>query len=260
MTPIDKTQRPSYASLAQKNRELQARVTELESKKGPISIDPEKGALEVKDLRVGPLSVETAQIRAPALRNATRDLEKVETWLSGGKNSLQNFTDGLVVVDRLKARIPLPFVNSLMEKIAGDQMSRAGLSEVSLSQGEGDRLKIQGKVKKGIKVPFEVTGALGTTADGKVKFSLQTSKLGGLPMPNFLVSMATKFAGDSLSKGGVKVDDQKNYTFDPKGLQPDNILFRLDNLAVQDGAILVEGSAPFVEGKSSIPKISRKNR
>jgi hypothetical protein len=257
MTPISNTQRPSYAKLARENSELKARVADLESKNGPISVNPEQGTLEVQDLRIGPLSVESARVRAPALRKATRDMEKIETWLDGGKDSLKEFADGPVVIDRLKAEIPLPFVNSLMEKIAGDQMSRAGLSNVSLSQGEGTSLRVQGQVKKGIKLPFEVNGSLAATKDGKVKFSLQSSRLGGLPMPNFLVSMASKFADDGLRKAGITVEGQ-DFTFDPKRLKPENVLFKMDSLAVHDGAILVDGSAPSVRGKSNIPQIPRK--
>ena len=257
MTPIKHTQRPSYANLAQENRELKARLAELESKKSPISVDPAAGSLTVEDLNVGPLSVDTLQVRAPSLRKATRELENVETWLGGGKKSLKQFSEGPVVVDRLRAKVPLPFVNSIMEKIAGAQMTKAGLSEVHLSQGEEQALKVTGKVKKGIKLPFEVTGNLGTTEDGKLKFSLQSSKLGGLPMPNFLVSVATRLAGDSLSDAGVEVDG-KDFSVDPSRLKPKNVLFQMDELSVQDGAILLSGAAPVVQGKSSIPNIPRR--
>lgn len=255
MTPISKTQRPTYASLAKENSELKARVAALESGKGPVSVDPKEGLLEIRDLRIGPLSVETARVRAPALRQASREMENVEAWL-GGKESLQKLTEGPVVVDRLKAKIPLPFVNSLMEKIAGDQMTRAGLSDVSLSQGKDRTLKVQGKVKKGLTLPFEANGSLATTDDGKVKFSLQSSKLGGLPMPNFLVSLAGRFAGDALKKAGLEVDG-KDFAFDPQALKPENILFKMKNIEVQDGAILVEGAAPAIRGRSSVPKVTR---
>lgn len=256
MTPIQQTQRPSYANLARENRELKAKLAELEAKKSPISVDPQSGALSVEQLSVGPLSIDTLQVRAPALRNATRELEKVETWVSGGQDSFKQFSQGPVVVDRLKAKIPLPFVNSLMEKIAGDQMTRAGLSEVHLSQGEEQTLKVTGKVKKGLQLPFEVTGDLGATNDGKLKFSLRSSKLGGLPMPNFLVSMATRLAGDSLAGAGVEVEG-KDFTVDPTRLKPKNVIFQMKDLSVQDGAILVDGAAPVVRGKSRIPKIDR---
>lgn len=257
MTLISTTKRASYANLARENQELKARVAELESKQGPISLTPEEGLLEVKDLRVGPLSVESAQVRAPALRKASRDLEKVEAWLGEGRDSLKGLADGPVVVDRLKAKIPLPFVNSILEKVAGAQMAEAGLSEISLSQGENNQLKLKGKVKKGLKVPFEVTGALATTDEGKIKFSLLSSKLMGLPMPGTLVSLATRFAGESLSKAGVEVDGQ-DYTIDPERIKPKNVLFEMNSLAVSDGAILVDGSAPVVKGTSNIPKIPRK--
>ena len=257
MTPIKHTQRPSYANLAQENRELKARLAELETKKSPISVDPAAGSLTVDDLNVGPLSIDSLQVRAPSLRKATRELANVETWLGGGQKSLKQFSEGPVIVDRLKAKVPLPFVNSIMEKIAGDQMTKAGLSEVRLSQGEEEAIKVTGKVKKGIKLPFEVTGNLGTTEDGKLKFSLKSSKLGGLPMPNFLVSVATRLAGDSLSDAGVDVDG-KDFSVDPSHLKPKNVLFQMEELSVQDGAILLSGAAPVVRGKSNIPTIPRR--
>ena len=120
MTPIQNTQRPSYADLAQENRQLKAKLAALETKQSPISVDPAAGSVSVTDLNIGPLSIDTLQVRAPSLRKATRDFENVEAWLSGGEKSLKQFSTGPVVVDRLKAKIPLPFVNSLMEKIANN--------------------------------------------------------------------------------------------------------------------------------------------
>ena len=257
MTPIQNTQRPSYANLAHENKQLKAKLAELESKKSPISVDPAAGSLSVDDLNIGPLNIDTLQVRAPSLRKATCELENVETWLSGKQDSLRQFSEGPVVVDRLKAKIPLPFVNSLMEKIAGDQMTKAGLSDVKLAQGEDQALTVTGKVKKGIKLPFEVTGNLGTTEDGKLKFSLKSSKLGGLPMPNFLVSVATRLAGDSLSDAGVEVEG-KDFSVDPSRLKPQNVLFQMEDLSIQDGAIIVNGAAPVTQGKSNIPRIPRR--
>jgi len=144
-----------------------------------------------------------------------------------------------------------------MDQIAGDQLKEAGLSEVRLSQGEGRQVRVRGTLKKGLSLPFEVNGNLAASSDGGVKFSLQSSRLGGVPMPNLLLSLATKLAGESLEKAGVSVQGD-DFTIDTKRLTPKNVSFELSELSVDNGALVLEGSAE--QRKSSVPLIPRKGK
>lgn len=247
------------SELLAENRRLKAQIADMQASKPPITIDPKSGELQVDNLSLGSLRIEKLRLRSPGLREASSDLKDVENWLPTKENEakFRELVEKPVVIDELKARIPLPFVNSILEKIAGEQMQDAGLSEVRLSQGEGSQIRVNGRVKRGISLPFEVNGDLVGTPDGKAKFSLRSSRVAGLPMPNFLVSFATKFAGQSLEKAGIVVDGS-DFSIDTQKTKPKQILFELKSLTAQDGAILLEGAAPFRSGASSVPRIPRK--
>lgn len=248
------------SELLAENRRLKAQLADMQASKPPITLDPKSGELQVDNLSLGSLTIEKLRVRAPGLREASADLKDVANWLPSKENeaNFKKLAEKPVVVDELKARIPLPFVNSIMERIAGKQMQDAGLSEVRLSQGEGSQIRVNGRVKKGISLPFEINGDLVGTPDGKAKFSLRSSRVAGLPMPNFLVSFATKFAGESLEKAGIAVDGGE-FSLDTQKMKPDKLLFELQSLSVQDGAILIEGAAPVRTGASSVPRVPRKS-
>lgn len=249
----------SHADLLAENARLRAQLKAANERRSPISIDPSQGEITVDNLTLGGLSVESLRVRSPGLRGATVHLQDIGNWsptkLQTG--ALGELTKKPLVIDELKARVPLPVVNSLLENVAGHQMAKAGLSEINLSQGSGNQLKVTGRLKKGISLPFEASGELGTTADGKVKFSLKSSRLGGIPMPNSLVGLASNLAGASLAKAGVSVDGE-NFTIDTSRQKPDNLIFQLDQVALVDGALTVQGSAPTRKAKSSIPSVPRR--
>jgi hypothetical protein len=235
----------SQNNLIRENQRLKQRIAELEAKRSPISANPETGEIQIDDLSVGGMDIEKLRVRVSGLRAATTDVGDIGAWAKGRPNlaPLTALAQKPLVVDELKARIPLPLVNSMMDQIAGDQLKKAGLSEVRLSQGEGGEVRVRGMIQKGLTLPFEVNGNLSTTTEGKVKFKLLSSRLAGFPMPNLLVSIATRFAGDSLDKAGVTFDNNE-FTLDPQQFKPKNVHFQLEELSVHDGAVTIGGAAP----------------
>lgn len=248
-------------SLVAENLQLKRRVAELEKKaSSPISADPKSGEVHIDHFSIGPLNIEKLDVHSQALASAANDVEGSLTNLKSGHLfpcDLKQLSQKPVIVRALKAQIPVPFVNSILEQVAGAELKKSGLSDLRLSQAEPGQLTVNGTSHKGLPLPFEVTGHLSATDDGKLKFHVRRSKLGIIPLPNALVSLAGKLAGDQLAKAGVAADGQE-FTIDPAQYKPKNVLFQLDKLNVVDGAILVEGGAPVVSRPSPIPKIRRK--
>lgn len=249
------------SNLVAENQRLRQRVAALEAKAtSPISANPEKGEVRVENLSMGPLQVDKLHLQSKALEEATASLQDLKSFLPGSKSKkldASGLAEKPLLVRALKAKLPIPFVNSMIEQVAGAQFAESGLSEVALSEAEGNQVRLSGKVKKGIKVGFEVLGDLSATKEGKVRVKVNGTKLGGVPMPNFVVSLASRLAGSYLDKAGVS-QDQTQFTIDPKRFQPKNVFFQLNNLSLEDGAILLEGGLPVVRGKSSVPIVPRK--
>lgn len=249
-------------SLVAENLQLKRRVAELEKKaSSPISADPKSGEIHVDHFSIGPLNIEQLDVHSQALAVAANDVEGSLKNLKSGQLfpcDIKQLAQKPVIVRALKAQIPIPFVNSIIDQVAGTELKKSGLSDLRLSQAESGQLTVNGRSHKGLSLPFEVTGNLSATSDGKLKFHVKRSKLGIIPLPNALVSLAGKFAGDQLAKAGVAADGQE-FTIDPAQYKPKNVLFQLDKLNVVDGAILVEGGTPVVSRPSPIPKIPRKH-
>lgn len=247
-------------SLAAENLQLKKRVAELESRaNSPIAIDPKKGKVEVNDLAIGSLAIEKLELHSDALSGTS---EKIGAELANLKLNrfkpadLKQLSREPLTVRALKASIPLPLVNSILDQVAGAELQRAGLSDIRLSQNKDGSLKVVGKSHKGLTLPFEANGRLSTTGDGKIKFQLENSRVGSIPMPGFLVSFATSLAEGKLRKAGVSTDGQE-FVIDPNQHKPDNIRFQLDKLSVHDGAILIEAGSPTVSRPSPVPRIPR---
>lgn len=246
--------------LAAENFQLKKRLAALEARaSSPISANPQTGEVKIDNFQVGPLSIEKLDLTSKALSDSAAEVDKFAT-LEAGSLKLPEFkklTEKPLLVRALKAAIPLPFVNSALEQIAGAQLSKAGLSDLQIGQTDDGLLKVTGKARKGLQLPFEVTGRLSATPEGKVKFQIARSKVGSIPMPDLVVTLATKLAGEKLEKAGVTAEG-KEFTLDPRPHKPSNLIFQLKNLSVGDGAILIEGGAPVVSRPSPIPKIPRK--
>ena len=131
-------------------------------------MSPENGEVKIDNFQVGPLVIEKLHLKSQALSESAQEMDKFATLETKGLQlpDLKTLSQKPLLVRDLKAQIPLPFVNSALEQIAGSQLQKAGLSELQLGQTKDGQLKIQGRIQKGVNLPFEVTGKLATAKDG----------------------------------------------------------------------------------------------
>ncbi len=251
----------SSPSLAAENFQLKKRIAELEARaSSPISLDPAKGKITIEDLTVGSLAIEKLELRSQALAETAEKLSSSPHTLPHNLLNpavLKELGRESFTVENLRASIPLRLVNSLLDQIAGAELKKAGLSDIQLTQNRDGSLKIQGTSHKGLSLPFEVNGNLSATKDGQVKFQLLTSRLGALPLPGFLVSLATSFAGDKLKGVGVS-GNGTDFLIDPTRHKPENVHFQLGNLELANGRFFIAGGLPSAKGTSPVPRIARR--
>jgi hypothetical protein len=110
---------------------------------------------------------------------------------------------------------------------------------------EGDQLKASGTIHKLVDMPFEMTGSLSVTPDGKIRVHETSVKAGGLPVKGFLHLFGVEL--DDVIKArearGLKFEDN-DLIVDPEHLgPPPSIRGRVTAVQiVGDQLILVFGS------------------
>jgi len=111
---------------------------------------------------------------------------------------------------------------------------------------EGNQLKATGRVHKLLDLPFEITGNLSATPDGKIRIHPTSIKTGGLPVKGFMHLIGVEL--DEVIKArearGLKVDDN-DLILDPEHMTPPPMI-RGKVIAVQivgDEVILVFGGS-----------------
>ncbi len=79
------------------------------------------------------------------------------------------------------------------------------------------------------------------TTEGKPRFDLTKTRVAGLPMPNFLTTLATAlFGGEALREAGVHQKGSE-FTIDTSKTLPPNIDIHLSRVSVSKGGLVIEG-------------------
>ena len=174
-------------------------------------------------------------------------MSQVDQWVNpDGQAQIPDLGQELqkgISVNKLRMTVPFETVNSTLPKLAGEQLAEAGVSKISLSAGESaGEVTIKGRAKKLVSVGFEAIGEVSVTSSGRPKFRLKGSSVAGIPMPNFLTSVATAIlAGDSMEEFGVQQSGDE-FTMDPKKMMPANIDANLTGVSVsEDGFVIRAG-------------------
>jgi len=237
---------PSMQQLLQENKRLKKELAALKSEQSPISIDPNKGTIKVRDYRTDRFTVERMDAYSPGIKDAASGVAEVETWMKlGRKNTLPDLQDSLqakVTVNDLKLTIPYRSINKILPEVAGEKLESAGVRSLLLRKGEGPNdIDIKGRVKKFIETDFSARGELQVSPTGKAKFRLKETRVAGLPMPNFLAGLAARiFAGETMREMGVSHDGQ-DFVLDPAKMMPENIESPLTRIRVGEEGFIIEG-------------------
>lgn len=238
------------SALRAENARLRAELEALRrEKRPPVSMDPASGKVVIDNYETPDYKVESMEISSPGIQQATNQMSQLDTWLRSGSPGAKPDLGGLLeqplTVEKMRLQVPFSTINKAIPKIAGKQLQEAGVRRLSISPGdEPGEIRIEGRVKKLVEVGFSVEGNLSVTPTGKTRFEIERSRVGGIPMPNFLASLATAmFAGKSLSEMGVEQEGNE-FRMDPKTMLPSNVKTRITGLGVSSEGFLIEGGSP----------------
>lgn len=238
---------PSYDELKLENRRLKAELEEAKAQRSPIRLDPDTDRLVVEDLTTPEYHVDRLEVSSPELGSLMDQSLSLDSFLAGGKlalPSLEQLKDAPLQVEMFKLRVPESTLNQTATRVSGEALQENGLKDVKIGVGDGGTLTFSGQVDRFIDIPFEVSGRLGVTDDGKVRFDLQDSHVFGiLPLPKLMVRLAASMTGGSMEKIGL-TQEGNSFFFDVQGLLPDNLKMQLQRISSQDGQLVLEGGAP----------------
>jgi hypothetical protein len=109
----------------------------------------------------------------------------------------------------------------------------------------GDRLKLEGNLRKGVGIPFQIEGALSATPDGLVRLHSTGIKSGHLPVKGLMDLFGVKLAGlvNLNPSHGVRVEGDDIFLNPNRMLPPPRVEGSVTATKIEDGeVVLVFGS------------------
>jgi hypothetical protein len=162
-----------------------------------------------------------------------------------------------VTVDTGEVRVDLPSLNAIVARAL--QRGRSNVSRVEISIDEHGQLRQKGIVKKGVRVPFDMTASVGVTPDGLVRIHSESVKGFGVPVNGLL--KVFRLQTDDLIRidpgHGIRVDGNDLLLDVSQLLPPPGFHGRLTSARVEDGA-LVQVFGPGV-ARALSPSATAKN-
>lgn len=162
----------------------------------------------------------------------------------------------VVAIDSGEIALEMASLNALMAKTLGQ--GRSNVEKVRISTDDKSGLRQQGVLKKGIKVPFDVKGAVEATPDGRIRMHAAAVRGFGVPVNPLMKLLGLKM--DNLLKvepgHGVTVDDN-DLILDPQQLVPPPLIRgKVTSVRVEGGA-LVQTFGSGERQRLSPPAVSR---
>jgi hypothetical protein len=107
-------------------------------------------------------------------------------------------------------------------------------------QAEGGRLKMKGKLHKGVDLPFSTTVSVSTTEDGRLRLHAESMKALGIPAKGVLELFGLKLDDvmDMRKRRGVEVQDNDITIAAGQVLPPPEIVGRLSKVTVTGGSLV----------------------
>jgi hypothetical protein len=105
---------------------------------------------------------------------------------------------------------------------------------------EGPRLKMKGKLHKGIDLPFSTTASVSTTSDGRLRLHVESMKALGVPTKGLLELFGLKLDDvlDIKKRRGIEVQDNDIVMAPGQILPPPEIVGKLTRVVVQGNRLL----------------------
>ena len=129
-------------------------------------------------------------------------------------------------------------LNALMTRTLGQ--GRSNVEKLRISTDDQSRLRQQGVLNKGIKVPFDVKGGIEATPDGRIRMHAAAVRGFGLPVNPLMKLLGLEM--DDLLKvkpGNGLTVDENDLILDPQQLvPPPRIRGKVTSVRIADGAIV----------------------
>jgi hypothetical protein len=162
----------------------------------------------------------------------------------------------VVAIDSGEIALEMTSLNALMTKTLGQ--GRSNVEKLRISTDDKSGLRQQGVLKKGVKVPFDVKGAVEATPDGRIRMRAAAVRGFGVPVNPLMKLLGLEM--DDLLKiepgHGVTVDNN-DLILDPQLLVPPPLIRgKITSVRVADGA-LVQTFGSGEPQRLSPPAVSR---
>jgi hypothetical protein len=144
----------------------------------------------------------------------------------------------VVAIDSAEIAVDMASLTALMTKTLGD--GRSNVEKLRISTDDRNGLRQRGVLKKGIKVPFDVRGAVEATPDGRIRVHAAAVRGFGVPVNPLMKLLGLEM--DNLLKvkpgHGVIVDDN-DLILDPQQLVPPPLIRgKVTSVRVADDALV----------------------
>ena len=162
----------------------------------------------------------------------------------------------VVAIDSAEIALDMASLNALMTATLGH--GRSNVEKLRISTDDKSGLRQQGVLKKGIKVPFDVKGAVEATPDGRIRMRAAAVRGFGVPVNPMMKLLGLEM--DDLLKvepgHGVTVDNN-DLILDPQQLVPPPLIRgKVTSVRVADG-VMVQTFGSGERQRLSPPAVSR---
>jgi hypothetical protein len=207
-----------------------------------------------------PVEVEMSNVDLHVTRGVTLRVRHLRgRFEPTGRKDMPYLEDKLsyvVEIDSGEIALEMASLNALMAKTLGQ--GRSNVEKLRISTDDKSGLRQQGVLKKGIKVPFDVKGAVEATPDGRIRMRAAAVRGFGVPVNPMMKLLGLEM--DDLLKvepgHGVTVDDN-DLLLDPQRLVPPPLIRgKVTSVRVADGAI-VQTFGSGERQRLSPPAVSR---
>lgn len=242
-----KVANPTHQTLMAENRKLKEQLAALKKEQDPISVNPAQGTVKIRNYQTDSYTIERLDLQGEGITEMTEAMSRLDRWVKP-RPTFPDVGQSLrskITVSDMKVALPFSTMNDLIPKISGPQLKEAGIRSISISAGERpDEIAIRGRVKKLLEVGFDATGRVSLTEAGEPRFKLEKSHVAGIPMPNFMASLATALFAGKMAEMGVRKEGE-SFVLDPKKLMPKNVDAQVTSLSVNQSGLVVEGGKPY---------------
>lgn len=235
--------------LQRENARLRGEVEQLRAAaapaRGTVSFNVEDNRLVLNGVGNQGLSIDRLQARVDGAGAMVKKAFDPAVLLGDhGLPDLEALRHTPMVVDDARLRISQQTATGFILRTQGPLLEKEGIKLADVRFLDGDRIAVQGTVRKFINIPFDLEGRLQCTGPRTVRLDLDQVTVGGLlPVPQLVTRLLTSLSEDALQRARVKGDGQ-SFEVDVSALVPPNVQADLKRIGTDKGYLVIEAGRP----------------